>query len=152
MPGCCLCGARFLDQHMVMKQLHRLGGHQIGCHIGNGGLPDHLLESGNTLPVAIIIKKSASFARTQIFCRIRAGAVHIHRNAGDDVIDMIGKQPLDQNRAITGVIINFLLVDKGRHQAGPDRSRMRDGALHFATGQASQPSISSLLRSNEKCV
>ncbi|CAI8209483.1 MAG: Uncharacterised protein [SAR116 cluster bacterium] len=109
MPGCGFCGAGFLDKHMIMKQLHRLRRHQIGCHCGNFGLADHLFKRRNSLPVAIIIKKSSRFTRAQIFCCIGTGTVHIHCDPGRNILYMIGKQPFDQHRAISLIGMNVLL-------------------------------------------
>ena len=109
MPGCGFPSAGFLDKHMIMKQLHCLRRHQIGCHCGNIGLADHLFKMWDSLPVAIVIEKASRFTRAQIFCCIGTGAVHIHCDPGRNIIYMICKQSFDQYRAVSLIGINMLL-------------------------------------------
>ena len=61
MPRCRHRGARFLDQHVIMKQLRRLALHQFRADLGRIGVENHGCEFGDAFPIAIVVKKAPGF-------------------------------------------------------------------------------------------
>ena len=92
---------------MIVKQLDRLALHQISGDRGGVTVTDHGFKFRDARPVAIVIEKTPFFVVVQVFGGLGAGGGHIGINARAQGVDVIGKQPFDQNHAIALVGVDM---------------------------------------------
>lgn len=94
-------GTGLLHQHMIVKQLDGIALHQIGGDFGSGGSADHLLEFGDSLPIATIVEKPTRLACLVVIGRIGARFVHVARDACAQGLDVVFEQIADDHHTVT---------------------------------------------------
>lgn len=112
MPRCWFGRARFFDQNVVVKQLGRLALHQVCSHFCGRAVADHGFKFGDTVPIAIIIKKATLFIRCQVFGGKGARIGHVAIHARAQGVHVIGEKAFDEDDAVALEGIDLILGDE----------------------------------------
>ena len=102
-------GAWLLDQHVLVEQLHGLGSHQAGGHVGNARTKGEPLKLGDTRPVAVVVPEASDVASGAVVVEELAGVGLVTGYSGGQVIDPVSKQALEVDGAIDGERVGHLV-------------------------------------------
>lgn len=103
----------FLDQNMIMEELHAVRFHQVGRNLRRRRRGDGCVKLRNTPPIKTINKEPPAFAVFQVFGGIGARLCHVAGDTFSQKIDLTPKQSVNQDNTVPLIGFDVRGGDKG---------------------------------------